>query len=67
MMKSHLLRFAMMLGTERRAVRGRQVRVPPDCAGNGVCVDLLKDSKHCGACGNACAGGDACKGGRSMP
>jgi hypothetical protein len=38
----------------------------PDCDNNGVCVDLTKDDKHCGTCGNACDGG-TCRGGKCMP
>lgn len=30
---------------------------------DGVCVDFLSDTQNCGACGNACAGTEACNAG----
>lgn len=37
---------------------------PPDLAAcGGSCVDLIDDRDHCGACGAACADGEACRGG----
>ncbi len=44
-----------------------------DCCPTGLiacgdsCVDIGSDSVNCGACGNACAGGESCAGGVCVP
>jgi hypothetical protein len=38
----------------------------PDCCG-AACVDTQTDSLNCGACGNACAAGEACRAGVCAP
>ncbi len=34
---------------------------------NGQCVDVQSNQRHCGSCGNACAGGRSCIGGSCTP
>ncbi len=43
----------------------------PSCSGSqtscsGTCADLQSDTANCGACGTACAAGEACMGGSCM-
>ena len=37
---------------------------PVACA--GACVNTMSDSRHCGACGTTCKGGEACVAGKCM-
>ncbi|MCC7534712.1 MAG: hypothetical protein IT379_00785, partial [Deltaproteobacteria bacterium] len=36
---------------------------PPSERCDGACTDVRSDARHCGACGNACAPGQACENG----
>jgi Stigma-specific protein, Stig1 len=40
---------------------------PEDLCCNGVCTNIVFDRNNCGACGNQCAEGEDCCGGRCVP
>jgi hypothetical protein len=40
---------------------------PEDLCCNGVCTNVVFDRNNCGACGNRCAEGEDCCGGRCVP
>ncbi|MEM9190776.1 MAG: MXAN_6577-like cysteine-rich protein [Myxococcota bacterium] len=42
---------------------GGSCRCPPAERCNDECVDRMTDARHCGTCGNACPGGQACEAG----
>ena len=47
------------------SLTGRNDSLTQSC--NGACVNLQSDPANCGACGNACASGEACTDGDCLP